>query len=77
MLELCCNKTHGAMKNHDGRDDNVNKYKNDDDNADSISGSDYNAWVMPWSRGGGSGDDNDGAAATAPYVSTLWNISTL
>ena len=44
MLGLFCNKTYGAMTNHNGRDDDGdndgNKDKNDDNNAASRSGSD-------------------------------------
>ena len=72
------------MKNHDGGDDdgdnNGNENKDDVNNAASVSGSDgpiFDWILMPWSCGGGPGDDDNGAADEAPYVSTCWNISTV
>ena len=68
------------MKNHDDRYNNGNKYEIDDDNAASNSGSRgpiLNPITTPWSHGGVSGSDDDGATAVTPYVSTCWNISTI
>ena len=77
MLGLCCNETYGAMTNYDNRDDDGDNYGNkdvnDDDNAAFGSGSDgpiVNPIMTPRSCGGGSGDNGDGSAATAHYLST-------
>ena len=84
MIGLCCYETYGAMTNHDDGDDDGdkdrNEYKNYDDNAASVSGYGgpiFDPIAMPQSCRGGLGDDDDGAAAAAPYISTRWNISTL
>ena len=81
MLGLCCDETYGAMTNYnngdDDRDNDGNKDGNDDDNAASESGSDgpiFDVISTPWSRRGGSGDDDYGAAAAAHYVSTCRTI---
>ena len=62
------------MTNYDGGYDDGNKDRNKDDNAASGSESDgliFNLIMTPRSRGGGSGDDGNGAMAAAHYISTL------
>ena len=56
MLGIYCNKTYGAMTNHEDRDDggynNRNEDKNNDDNTASGSGSDvliFDPIATPWS----------------------------
>ena len=73
MLGLCCDEIYGAMTNYDDGDNDGNK----DDNAASGSGPDgpiFDPITTPWSRGGRSGDDGNGAAAVAHYVSTRRTI---
>ena len=77
MIGLCCDETNGAMTNYDDGDDNGNEDGNDDDNAASGSGSDgpiFDPITTPQSRGEGSGDDGDSAAAAAHYVSKRQTI---
>ena len=64
---------HTTMGKYDNGYDDENEDVNNDDNAASGSGSDvpiFNPITTPRSHGGGFGDDGDGAAATAHYVST-------
>ena len=52
------------MTNYDDEDDDRNKDGNNDDNAASVSGSEGPIFywsTTPWSHGGGSGDNGDGA----------------
>ena len=69
------------MMNYDARDNDRdndrNKDGNEDDNAASGSGSDgpvFDPITTPWSHGGLSGDNSDGAAAVTHYVSRRWTI---
>ena len=77
MLGLCCHKTYGTMKKYNGEYDNIYNDGNDDDNAASGSGSNgliLDPITKPWYRGGGLGDDNNGATSTVHYVSTCRTI---
>ena len=61
----------------DGKDNDGNEDGNDDNNAAARSGSDgsiFDPITTPRSCGGGLGDDGDGAAAAAHYVSMRWTI---
>ena len=58
-------------------DDDGNEDGNDDNNVASGSGSDgpiFNLLTTPRSRGEGSGDNGDGAAAAVHYISTCRTI---
>ena len=69
------------MTNYDDGDENVdndgNEGEHDDDNAASRSGSDdpiFDPITTPRSHGEALGNDLDGAASVAHYVSTCWSI---
>ena len=72
------------MTNYNDRDKNRDKNGNDDRNNDNdaapVSGSDgpiFDPITAPRSRGGGSGDEDDGAVDAAHYVSMRRNIHIL
>ena len=69
------------MANYDDRDDtgdnDVNEDRNNDENAAFGSGPDgpiFNLIMPPWSHEGVTGNDSNGAAAVAHYVSSRWTI---
>ena len=65
------------MTNYCNGDNDRNKDGNDNNNAAFGSGSNgpiFDSIMTHRSLGGGPGDDSDGAAAAAHYVSTRWTI---
>ena len=68
MLGLCCRETYVTMTNYNDGDENEKKDGNDNENAVYGPGSDgpiFDSITTPWYHGGGSGDDDEVALATA------------
>ena len=77
MLILYYNQTYGKITNHDHGGNNGKKDGNDDENYTPESGSDgliSDPIMTPQYCGGGLGNDHDGAAAAAHYISMRHTI---